>query len=401
MCGIFGSITKKGITLSYPERKIRNQIIKGLAVGMQDRGEQGAGIAGVFPEVTDVVKKAISAEELVDSKAFNDLLKKNPQIILGHTRWATIGAISDRNTHPFDYENIIGCHNGHVDNYQNIFEENKIDGEVDSEAIFYLLNKYNNNYKRAFHELYGSFAITWIDLKTPNKLYMARDGNPLFIVKVNELQTFFWSSTELALRIAIAPFYSLKGKEVWELKPEQTYEISTNFQIKKTPISFMSYFEKSAMEKTKETKKKDADEEDEEQKDINALVIKKADRAILLPSFFERTGYINPFLKTKEDSELLISEHSRLMNLKIPEMQMIINKLNTEKCCACNKSIDFDNFGGTFWYQKDHDLLCPTCKNYFEIKFSDVIWLTKQAVKDIEIEVELWREEVFYNHCYE
>ena len=401
MCGLYGSITHKDKKLSYPERKIRNQIIKGLAVGMQDRGEHGAGIAGVFPKVTDVVKKAISAEELVDSKAFNDLLKKNPQIILGHTRWATIGAVSDRNTHPFDYGNIIGCHNGHVDNYKNIFEENKVDGEVDSEAIFYLLNKYNNDYERAFRELYGSFAITWINLKTPNKLYMIRDGNPLFIIKVNELQTFFWSSTELALRIAIAPFYSLIGKDIWELKPKQTYEISTNFQIKKISTSFMYYFNKLDKSKTDETKKEDADEEDEEQKDIDALVSAKKDCTILLPSFFERTGYINPFLKTKEDSELLIDEHSRLMNLKIPEMQMILIKLNAGKCCACSKLVDFQNYGGTFWYQKDHDILCPTCKNYFEIKFSDVIWLTVQDVKDIDVEVTLWKEEVFYKNCYE
>ncbi|MCK9371095.1 class II glutamine amidotransferase [Candidatus Dojkabacteria bacterium] len=366
---------------------------------MQERGDHGTGIAGVLKDATDIVKQAVSAEEFVDSKGFKDLLRKNPRIILGHTRWATVGAISDKNAHPLNYSNIIGCHNGHVINYEDIFKENKVKGEVDSEAIFYLLNKYKNDYKKAFSELYGTFAITWINLKNPDKVYMVRDGNPLFIINIPELHTYFWASTDIALRIAIAPFYSLQNKKVWEIEPEKAYEISTNFQIKKVDISFKSYWQNSVTEKEKaeakiaqiisdEIKKT---EEKEEQKDIDEIVNGKH-CALMIPTFFERTGYKNPFIKTTD--ELIKDEYYKLMDLTVPEMQNIITKVASDGCILCNKWIDFDKCGGAFWYKKEDSLLCLKCQIELKENRSELLWLTKKNIDDIYVEIEAYEEEM-------
>lgn len=390
MCGLYGSLTKKGKVLSYPERKIRNQIIKGLAVAMQERGDQGTGIAGVFPENTEIIKQAICAEDFVNDKGFNSLLKKNPQIILGHTRLATIGDISNRNSHPFDYGDIIGCHNGHVANYRDVFEENNIEGEVDSEAIFFLLNKHKNDFRKAFSKMYGTFALTWIDLRNPERLYMIIDGNPLFMIRIPEIQTYFWCSTELSLRTAVAPFFTLKGKELWSPKTEYVYEVNTSFQIKKSPASFKSYYSKPEDVK-KEEKEEILKKINEEDEDIKSIVSSQ----VLLPlNYFERTGCKNPFIKEPRNKELLfdsVDNHYFLMDLKIHEIENIIKNLTSGGCLMCDKFIDVKMEGGVFWHKKEKALLCCMCKVLLQENNNDVIWLIDKDINGLYLDYADWK----------
>lgn len=401
MCGIFGSITHKDKKLTYPERKIRNQIIQGIAVGMQERGSHGTGIAGVFENKTSIVKQALSAEEFVHSTGFKDLLRKNPNIIFGHTRFATVGEVSDKNTHPFVYGNIIGCHNGHVSNYEDVFEKHEVNGEVDSESIFFLLNAYKNDYRKAFSELYGTFALTWINLKNPNKVFIAKDGNPLYIIRVQELQTYFWASTELALRIAIAPFYPLKGQEMWELKDEEACEINTNFQIKKTSIKFMSYLTISKEKDEKEDLKKEMEEKNKaiieavildkrkEKEDIEAIINKP--KSIIPFNYLDHYGVPNPFMKGASTRELL-EEHARLMNLGMPEMQNIIKSIDGGGCLMCDKWINFGEDGGVFWHQREHGLFCLSCQEELEEDQNTLIWMVDKDIEDIYEEVDAFED---------
>ncbi len=398
MCGLAGCITKKGIELTPKQKEVRNKIVRGLLIAMQERGHHSTGIAGVLPTKTDIVKQDIEAQAFVDTPAFSQLLKKNPPIILGHTRWASSGAITQRNAHPFDYGNIIGCHNGHVSNSKEIFKEHEVtDAEVDSEAIFYLLNEYKNDYKKALPELHGMFAITWIDLRYPNKVFLVRDGNPLFVIRVPELQTYFWASTEPALKAIVGTFFSLEEKNIWSPKPEEVYEFNTNFQIKKTAISFKTYVSAHSAPAGAD---EDADEENKEidslrqadtEKEIAEIIGKKS---IVPISYFERTGYKNPFALTNEEKEEM--HHNNfydLMNLTIPQMRDIISSLTNKGCLMCDKSIDFQMDGGVYWHKTEKGLLCPKCKYVLEENNDKVIWIIDQDIEDMYIEVEAWEEE--------
>ena len=100
------------------------------------------------------------------------------RIFIGHTRFKTHGEIVARNQHPFHYGNVTGAHNGVVHNYLEVGEKyNLPETEVDSQMIFQLLNKTQNNKKL------GEFSNTLATLftKEDGQLYAYRKGNPLWV----------------------------------------------------------------------------------------------------------------------------------------------------------------------------------------------------------------------------
>jgi glucosamine--fructose-6-phosphate aminotransferase (isomerizing) len=110
MCGIIGYIGKRE---AFPI------IIKGLE-RLEYRGYDSAGIALLDDDLTVFKKKGKVAELYKYAKEHNP----KGTIGIGHTRWATHGAPSDRNAHPQLSEsgNIALIHNGIIENYLTLKE---------------------------------------------------------------------------------------------------------------------------------------------------------------------------------------------------------------------------------------------------------------------------------------
>src|ERR1700761_8773178 len=110
MCGIVGYI---GFRDAYPI------IIKGLH-RLEYRGYDSAGIS-LFDKELKVYKKAGKVSDLENFVKDVDL---GGSIGMGHTRWATHGAPSDRNSHPHSSGNrkLTIIHNGIIENYGPIKE---------------------------------------------------------------------------------------------------------------------------------------------------------------------------------------------------------------------------------------------------------------------------------------
>ena len=75
--------------------------------------------------------------------------------IAGHTRFATRGRVNRRNSHPFRYGRIIGSHNGICDAPQKF--------QVDSEHLFYALNKARGDYQKGLESISGYWGLSWFD----------------------------------------------------------------------------------------------------------------------------------------------------------------------------------------------------------------------------------------------
>ena len=132
MCGIVGYI---GYRDAYPI------IIKGLH-RLEYRGYDSAGIA-LIDDGLKVYKKAGKVSDLED---FVKGINPHGSVGMGHTRWATHGAPSDRNSHPHSSgdRKLTIIHNGIIENYGIIKETLLAKGHIfksdtDTEVLIHLV----------------------------------------------------------------------------------------------------------------------------------------------------------------------------------------------------------------------------------------------------------------------
>jgi glucosamine 6-phosphate synthetase-like amidotransferase/phosphosugar isomerase protein len=215
MCGLYGVITKN-------QSKKNINAVKGLGVLMESRGDHSTGICTLRGTSYQIDKDTKPASEFFINRDINT----KSWCIIGHTRYATIGEKTQENAHPFVYGDIVGSHNGSVTNYKDIGDFN-----VDSQAIFYLLDKYNNNYNKAFKELRGSMAVTWSNRK---KLYILKHNNPIFLAQTDS--SIFWCSEYDAL---LAVMLSIgQNVEITTLDDGQLLAIDRDLSYKIHKIEF-------------------------------------------------------------------------------------------------------------------------------------------------------------------
>ena len=181
MCGIVGYIGP---------RKAVPIIIEGLKK-LEYRGYDSAGIA-VLEENCELGIRRASGK----LRNLEEVLRLNPvdgAYGVGHTRWATHGRPTEENAHPHRdcHGDIVVVHNGIVENYltlkQQLTEEgHKFVTETDTEVIAHLVEKFydgnlENAVRDAIRKLTGSFALSVISRKDPNKIVVARDGPPVLV----------------------------------------------------------------------------------------------------------------------------------------------------------------------------------------------------------------------------
>jgi glucosamine--fructose-6-phosphate aminotransferase (isomerizing) len=182
MCGIVGYI---GFRDAYPI------IIKGLH-RLEYRGYDSAGISLLDKELK-VYKKAGKVSELENFVKDLDL---KATIGMGHTRWATHGAPSDRNSHPHSSgdRKLTIIHNGIIENY-GILKETLINkghvfkSDTDTEVLIHLVEDIRNEtgldlreaVRVALTKVIGAYAIVIMSEDEPDLLIAARKGSPMVI----------------------------------------------------------------------------------------------------------------------------------------------------------------------------------------------------------------------------
>ncbi|WP_448702269.1 glutamine--fructose-6-phosphate transaminase (isomerizing) [Mucilaginibacter sp. AW1-3] len=182
MCGIVGYI---GYRDAYPI------IIKGLH-RLEYRGYDSAGVALLDDELK-VYKKAGKVGDLED---FVKDIELKGKIGMGHTRWATHGAPSDRNSHPHSSgdRKLTIIHNGIIENYAIIKEALLAAGHVfksdtDTEVLIHLIENIQHEtgldlreaVRVALNKVVGAYAIVIMSSDEPDLIIAARKGSPLVI----------------------------------------------------------------------------------------------------------------------------------------------------------------------------------------------------------------------------
>ncbi|MGY3214889.1 glutamine--fructose-6-phosphate transaminase (isomerizing) [Mucilaginibacter sp. HD30] len=182
MCGIVGYVGHRD---AYPI------IIKGLH-RLEYRGYDSAGVA-LIDKNLKVYKKTGKVSDLEE---FVKGIKMTGTIGMGHTRWATHGAPSDRNSHPHSSgdRKLTIIHNGIIENYGIIKETLLAKGHVfksdtDTEVLIHLVEDIvtetgvdlKEAVRIALNRVIGAYAIVIMSAEEPDLLIAARKGSPMVI----------------------------------------------------------------------------------------------------------------------------------------------------------------------------------------------------------------------------
>lgn len=181
MCGIVGYIGSK---------QAAPIILDGLSK-LEYRGYDSAGIA-VYDGSKIVTRKAIGRLKVLENLTKGGETMPG-QAGIGHTRWATHGAPSDRNAHPHTNAGgtIAVVHNGIIENYiplKKMLTEKgyRFASETDTEVLAHLMDYYYKGNPReavtkVLHRVEGSYALGILFADYPDEIYAARKDSPLIV----------------------------------------------------------------------------------------------------------------------------------------------------------------------------------------------------------------------------
>jgi glucosamine--fructose-6-phosphate aminotransferase (isomerizing) len=199
VCGIIGYVGS---------RAAKELLLHGLE-RLEYRGYDSAGIALRENGSLEYVRAVGNLQFLKDAAGPNGSKSNHG---LGHTRWATHGAVNEQNAHP-----LTGCEdgrlaivlNGIVENYRELKESLEAEGhrftsDTDAEVVVHLVEQnYDGDLVRAVQAasllLEGHFAFVVIHYDQPDLLVGTRRQCPL-VVGVGDGEMFLASSIAAFLR---------------------------------------------------------------------------------------------------------------------------------------------------------------------------------------------------------
>jgi len=181
VCGIIGYVGR---------RPCKSLLLQGLE-RLEYRGYDSAGLALREDERLDYVRAVGNLQFLKEAAGSNGSRSTTG---LGHTRWATHGAVNEQNAHP-----LSGCDdgklaivlNGIVENFRELKESLQAEGhtfktDTDAEVVVHLIERHYDGdlaeaVRAAYRELEGHFAFVAVHHDHPGELVGARHQCPLLV----------------------------------------------------------------------------------------------------------------------------------------------------------------------------------------------------------------------------
>lgn len=354
MCGLVGISGK----LEFRDEAT----MKRLLIYDYFRGPDSTGFAALRNDGTcKVAKIPRHPLDLFDTKGFNEALSGwNSTVFLGHNRLATKGKVNYNNSHPYEYDHIVGAHNGTLEqsSWRAIEEAVGDKFDVDSQAVIACIAKLG--IEATVPLLQGAWALVWIDMKEGTLNFLRNKERPFWYAYSEEFDKIFWASEwpmiDAALKLSTQPYKLAtdpeKGYKFYQSQENWWYRIDVN-ELKKGSAT-------QPKPRVKVLKGKEP-----------TPVVTYSNGAT---SPFHRHGHHGP--KTSMTSTgFMALEDKREVKDNVTVLQVdatkakpfgnLLSKQEFDKiakygCAWCQSDVEFDE-PGVQVYQEQDMVLCPNC----------------------------------------
>ena len=178
MCGIIGIVGTKPVA---------DRLVESLK-RLEYRGYDSAGVAA---QVNGKLERRRAPGKLRELEAALEADPLRAETGIGHTRWATHGAPTQRNAHPHIAGRVAVVHNGIIENFAELKAELQAKGrvfesETDTEVVAHLLDETLKTipepvaaFKAVLDRLHGAYALAVLVGGEDEVILGARNGPPL------------------------------------------------------------------------------------------------------------------------------------------------------------------------------------------------------------------------------
>lgn len=250
MCGIFGI----GFLSKYKDYNFIIELTKELLNTVEQRGTDASGVAFITDTKIHIIKNGKSGSVLSNSLKFKNMCKKvaneNLLQIIGHCRAETKGSfLHNANNHPIVTNEIVGVHNGFIQNDDKLFKEYPEyirDGKVDTEIIFRLIDHYSQQeninligaVKKTVTKIKGTFACAFVHMMKPHILCLFKEKNPTIIRHYVDNNLIIYCSTDYLIQKALDKIKNNNLKKFNDFPYQSNSSLFINLQTGKFSRDF-------------------------------------------------------------------------------------------------------------------------------------------------------------------
>ncbi|MHA2006368.1 MAG: glutamine--fructose-6-phosphate transaminase (isomerizing) [Promethearchaeota archaeon] len=240
MCGIFGIITNQD------DISLGKIVLEGIK-RLEYRGYDSCGIVSLSNSKLCIKKDSGKIEE-IQKKIDLANIPNNSKLALAHTRWATHGAPTKKNSHPhLDCSNKIAVvHNGIIENFLELRRDLSEKGhtfksDTDTEVIPHLIEikmreglDFKDSVVATLKLLTGAYGMAVCHVDNPNSIIVARKESPL-VIGIVEGKTTYCASDIPAFLPLTRKCYIMDDDELAILKAGEVefFNLNTNEKIDK------------------------------------------------------------------------------------------------------------------------------------------------------------------------